>query len=103
MTEMELMKAQIRAMEANTRAMEAYTAALREHTAALYEQAEAQKKLERTMHNIFEDRNGTVLCAADSKLRGLMQLADKFNESSRRAENAALSMQEASKRMANRY
>jgi hypothetical protein len=32
-----------------------------------------------------------------------MQLADKFNESSRRAENAALSMQEASKRMANRY
>lgn len=103
MTEMELMKAQIRAMEANTRAMEAYTAALREHTAALYEQAEAQKKLERTMHNIFEDRNGTVLCAADSKLRGLMQLADKFNESSRRAENAASCMMEASKRMANRY
>lgn len=105
MTDKELMEAQIRAMEANTRAMEAYTAALCEHTSALHEQAEAQKKLERTLHLIFEDGNGYVVNAADCKLRGLHQAADKFIEAAARAEGASQrfseSAESASRRFAN--
>ncbi len=74
-------------------AMKAHTQALREHTAALHEATDTAKKLERTIHLIFEDQNGYVNSAADSKIRGLMKFADHMDDIAHR-------MDSASKRMA---
>lgn len=79
-------------------AMKAHTAALKEHTAALHEATDAAKKLERTVHLIFEDQHGYINCAADSKIRGLMQFADRMDDVARRMESASKRMADSTGR-----
>ena len=79
------------------RAIEENTLALRRHADALLEQADAQRKLEKTLHLIFEDRDGYINGAADSKIRSLMIVADGLNEAANSMRTAAAYIDEASR------
>ena len=87
----QLMREMTEALRENTRAMQ-------EHTAALHEATDAARKLERTVHLIFEDQNGYINSAADSKIRGLMKFADRMDDIVHRMDSASKRMADSGRR-----
>jgi hypothetical protein len=85
-------------MREMTEALRENTCAMQEHTAALHEATDTAKKLERTVHLIFEDKNGYVNSAADDKIRGLMKFADRMDDVAHRMDSASKRMADSGRR-----